>query len=243
MTELLYYSTQKGNWLMECEAQVLEATEESVLLNQTVLHAQGGGQPSDCGSIFHGDKEFIVSKVTLNRETGIVTHWGDFKGLANGVDVRVKVNEKDRLLKAECHSAGHVVDAVMAKVKGFRPIKGYHFLEGPYVEYDGCIAVDERPQVLSALQEAFDAVVEQDIATEIQLLDKGEADAICNRVARNFDMEQMADDNDQVRVVTVGGSSSPCGGTHVRSTAELKNWKITGFKCKKSVVRVKYSKQ
>jgi len=46
-----------------------------------------------------------------------------------------------------------------------------------------------------------------------------------------------------IRVVTVAGWSSPCGGTHVKSTAELKErgWTITGIKSKKGAVRVKYN--
>jgi Ser-tRNA(Ala) deacylase AlaX len=45
-----------------------------------------------------------------------------------------------------------------------------------------------------------------------------------------------------VRVVTVAGWNCPCGGTHVRSTGELKErgWCVKGLKCKKGVVRVRY---
>jgi Ser-tRNA(Ala) deacylase AlaX len=42
--------------------------------------------------------------------------------------------------------------------------------------------------------------------------------------------------------VTVAGWPCPCGGTHVKSTGNLKGrrWGITGLKCKKGLVRVKY---
>jgi len=124
-----------------------------------------------------------------------------------------------------------------------KPSKAYHFLEGPYVEYQGSIPPEERDTVLEQLQSAFCQLIDEDIDTEIALMSKEEADSLCNRQAQNFDLDVFADPrSDQIRVVTVAGYPCPCGGTHVRSTGELaaNEWGITGLKSKKGVVRVKY---
>ena len=49
--------------------------------------------------------------------------------------------------------------------------------------------------------------------------------------------------DDSIRIVTVAGWACPCGGTHVRSTKDLKQrqWGVVGIKSKKGVVRVKYA--
>jgi len=309
-TDMLYYSYE-GNFLTECESRVLDVVAEhhhspkagggednnptsshrqarpvSVVLDQTVLHAQGGGQPTDVGTLsmlrIHNpedaDMEDVtllmdVSKVTMDRSTGVARHSGtlhtiisttssnsssspDHKqnntldSLQIGDTVRVRVDAERRRLLSECHTAGHVVDSAVARVchNNWKPAKGYHFLEGPYVEYvssdssgDLVVAPTEREALLQKLQTAFDELVQEDLETEIALLSQADADALCNRQAQNFDLDVFADPRTgTIRVVTVAGYPCPCGGTHVRSTGLLEEWGITGLKCKKGVVRVKY---
>ncbi|RMD94765.1 MAG: alanyl-tRNA editing protein, partial [Calditrichaeota bacterium] len=43
MTELLY---QTDSYLRECEASVVETTENGVILDRTVFYPGGGGQPA-----------------------------------------------------------------------------------------------------------------------------------------------------------------------------------------------------
>lgn len=252
----MIYMTYEGNWQMECEAQVLSSCKDDdngkavqVCLDQTVMHAQGGGQPTDVGTLRSSVGHHMdVTKVMIDRETGVATHFGALKAgcgeLVPGETVKVSVDKDTRRLLSECHTAGHVVDSAMARCgKAFKPSKAYHFLDGPYVEYEGQIPPEERDSVLEDLQKAFLDLVNEDIKTKIELMSMAEADALCNRIAKNFDMDVFADkQTKQVRVVTVAGYPCPCGGTHVRSTNDLqqRQWGITGIKAKKNVVRVKY---
>lgn len=44
-----------------------------------------------------------------------------------------------------------------------------------------------------------------------------------------------------MRVVLVGGQACPCGGTHIRSTSELRpGVEVTKIKAKKNTLRVSY---
>lgn len=276
-TEMLYM-TYEGNWLMNCESTVLAVESNtdssdnaavSIVLDRSVLHAQGGGQPTDTGKLVVVDDvqsdndadggavvAMHVSKVLVDRATGIARHTGTVTAGAGendkqarrlpkvGDSVRVVVDEAKRRILSECHTAGHVFDSAMARCgKMMKPSKAYHFLEGPYVEYVGEISENERSTVLSDLQAAFCQLVKENIDTEIALMSKEEADVLCNRQAQNFDMDVFADPlTQQIRVVTVASFPCPCGGTHVRSTGDLEAnlWGITGIKSKKGVVRVKY---
>lgn len=202
---------------------------------------QGGGQPSDKGVI--GGMQ--VEKVTLDRSTGIVTHTGvkvDGSSLPSvGDNIRLIVDACLRRKLSECHTAGHVVDAAMAKCGlCLPPTKGYHFLDGPYVEYRGTIASSDRADLLEKLSHAFKILLDEDIPTKIKEMSKIEAYRICNRLAHNFDFGDYPEET--VRIVTVANFPCPCGGTHVKSTGDLKKsrWGIKGIKCKKGVVRIKY---
>jgi Ser-tRNA(Ala) deacylase AlaX len=162
-----------------------------------------------------------------------------------GVSVQVTVHAENRQILSECHTAGHVVDSAMAKCETLMPpTKGYHFLDGPYVEYKGSVPVDDRPALLEKLQTAFQELVQDDIDTQIQVLSKAAAEEVCNRAAENyFNLNDFGDET--VRIVTVAGWPCPCGGTHVKSTGALKEreWGITGLRVKKGVFRVKYGQQ
>lgn len=215
-----------------------------IQLDVTTMHPQGGGQPTDTGTISAGTETAHIHHVALNRDTKIVTHTGTTTAFFDvGTSVKVSVDPKRRLILSECHTAGHVVDAAMAKCNYvLPPIKGYHFLDGPYVEYRGSIPANERDPLLKQLTQAFQELIHDDIPTSIQLLSKHQADELCNaRLQQNFDFSEYAPE-EKVRVVTVAGWSCPCGGTHVKSTSDLKRngWTVVGLKCKKDVVRVRY---
>jgi Ser-tRNA(Ala) deacylase AlaX len=240
------------------------------------MHAQGGGQPTDTGKLFvtelsnetmiesnppsenADDDDALVSlssaihvtKVVLDRASGIAHHYASLSDSSStiqvGDTVRVHVDEDRRRLLSECHTAGHVVDAAMAKIgKTMKPAKAYHFLEGPYVEYMGSIDPHEKEQVQNDLRTAFCELIQANIATEINVMSKEEAHKLCNRDPNDsvFDMDVFADPRtDQIRVVTVANFSCPCGGTHVRSTGDLQanHWRIKDIKSKKGIVRVRY---
>ena len=199
-TELIHL-TYDGNFQLETDATVLlcrvisdetngnteiKASNEvgdartvpiELQLDITTMHPQGGGQPTDIGTIVpllenpNSDDtphSAVIDKVTIDRATGIVTHAGSITLNKNDPSlppsgffpehskVRVSVNQANRRLLSECHTAGHVVDAAMAKCdKLLPPTKGYHFMDGPYVEYKGSIDVKEREDFLQMLKVAY----------------------------------------------------------------------------------------
>ena len=277
-TELIHL-TYEGNFCLECESTVVAfdkiaggdadvngeqssrpSQQYKMVLDKTSMHPQGGGQPTDLGvisaTIAEGSPTLKVEKVTIDRETGIVTHSGtmingdaDADGDADyaaafevGSKVQVSVDADTRRLLSECHTAGHVVDSAMARCgQNLPPTKGYHFLDGPYVEYRGKIPPEERKTLLENLQAAFKDLVGEDIGTTIQTLSKERANEVCNNIAQNFDFSHYP--GETVRVVSVANYPCPCGGTHVKSTGDLKDrgWGIKGpIKSKKGVVRIRY---
>jgi Ser-tRNA(Ala) deacylase AlaX len=195
-TKLLYL-TYEGNFQHTCEAVVLNCSfieppvdinnkkdnivsqeklsEDNIIqqwieiiLDMTVLHPQGGGQPTDKGVICNENTKVLIDRVVCLRETNVVKHIGTITQQAEdlsisaqsvfplGSKVIVEVDLDRRNILSECHTAGHVVDAAMARCQQILPpLKGYHFLDGPYVEYAGNIPTEEREKVLPSLQAAF----------------------------------------------------------------------------------------
>jgi alanyl-tRNA synthetase len=127
-TELIHL-TYEGNFQLECDATLLSCkvigeNMVELCLDRTTMHPQGGGQPTDIGIISSADTVVEISKVLVDRTTGVVTHSGTVtKGDARLVAdvVHVAVDPKERQILSECHTAGHVVDAAMARCNRIMP--------------------------------------------------------------------------------------------------------------------------
>ena len=188
-----------------------------------------------------------VTKCSFSFSTNLVTHHCVYEEGQPSFDLdgdnswKLSVDEETRLLYSKYHSAGHLVDSAMYRL-GYElpPEKGYHFLDGPYVEYRGAIAAEKREELVTKLKEEFVKLCNEDIPTTICMMAKEEAEKELNRTQKNFDFEVFSDP--EVRIVGVADFRCPCGGTHVHSTKELEDFTVTGLKVKKGKTKVKYDR-
>ena len=226
-TDALYLGDSS---LLETTATVLgvEQSDEgwTVVLDATVFHPQGGGQPSDVGVM--GDAK-VVSVFAEGRagKGGVVYHALEAEpSFGVGDAVACQVDAAHRLRSARTHSAGHLIDVAMQRCGvGLEPTKGYHWPNGAYVEYadppETRMTPDERAALKPTLQAALDELIAEDAPTGV------------------------ATDADGTRIVTVGGLPCPCGGTHVSSAANIGAVTIEALKSKGSgkskALRVSYS--
>ncbi|KAJ1428287.1 hypothetical protein B484DRAFT_329588, partial [Ochromonadaceae sp. CCMP2298] len=230
-----------------------------LVADRTVFHPQGGGQPTDTGAVtlsLPSPATFLVSFVA--NKNGVLEHYGtpsdgflsSLRGLPPplgdlGIGLTMGVDGAVRTQNAACHSAGHAIDVAMQRC-GFMTrfslaaTKGYHFPDGPYVEFElGGQGQGEEPTAAeleampALLNEALLALVGESIPTTVETLSRAEAGTLCGSDVSNYP--------ERVRVVTVGGLPCPCGGTHVRSSGELGGCKVTKVKRKKRIVKVSYS--
>ena len=117
-------------------------------------------------------------------------------------------------------------------------LQGYHFTDGPYVEYKGNVEADKRDELVANLKKEFLVLCTEDIPTTIYTMAKEAAEEKLNRTQKNFDFSVFNDP--EVRIVGVADFECPCGGTHVRSTKQVADFTVTGLRVKKGKTRVKY---
>lgn len=203
-----------------------------VELDQTIFHPQGGGQPSDVGTLSaSGLPTLDVVFVACDKEkAGVLRHevkgdvapWQAVAG--NNVEVMSKIDEEKRRLFARLHSAGHLIDVAVRDI-GFRwrAGKGYHFPDAPYVEY----IVTEEGRQMERNPKSKDAVISELNEKLKELIAKSGAVHISHV--------------DGVRTVQFEDVSCGCGGTHVSNTGELDDVVIRKMAAKKDVMRVSYT--
>ncbi|KAK8048904.1 putative alanyl-tRNA synthetase [Apiospora phragmitis] len=240
-----YASLEESNKAL-FKGAVLEGDAEAgerhhvVVTEQTIFHPQGGGQPSDVGSMESGSGSgvrFSVSAVRMSAASeGEVLHFGQFllPGNENGANntkptttffqpgetVTQTIDAEKRLLYSRYHTAGHVLGAAVRRlleheVAGFDELKASHFPAAAACEFAGLI----DGQWKEAIQRRVDECVAADLPVEIGWWD--EADFRTRGLERLIPDRRamgMADD-EKFRVVDiVGAEVYPCGGTHVDST-------------------------
>lgn len=221
-TRLLYLEDM---CLLQCQAKVINIIQEQeshqVILDQTVFYPQGGGQPSDHGTITSSHTVFEVQKVLVDN--GIAYHNGILKnGSFNIHDiVEVHVDKELRDLHNKNHTAGHLIDYALHDL-GYKFISGkaYHFPQGPYVEYEGTLEQTERDQLLTKLGKAVNDLVQKALPVSINLLNN----------------------DPQKRAMSIN-SYAPilCGGTHVLNTKDIGHITIRKIKNEKGNLRVSYA--
>lgn len=118
MTERLFFTHDH----LTAELEVLSCTPHddhfAVILQSTLFHPQGGGQPFDTGWL--GDSQ--VLRVT--QEADRVVHYVDHPVEPGPITARV--DEQRRALHSRLHSAGHLIGNV-GETLGWMPIKAHHW--------------------------------------------------------------------------------------------------------------------
>ncbi len=205
-------------------------------LEETVFYPQGGGQPYDQGWIVAPSGRFRVEEVRMVE--GQVLHFGRFEsgGLAPGDHVSLQVDPERRRLHTRIHSGGHLVDmAVTALGLGWIPGKGYHFPQGPYVEYSGVEGQPDRELLKNQIEDTANELVRSDATTEVRWLSREQIAGICAHVPDYVSGDGLS------RVVFYGEFGVPCGGTHVARLSEVGRIVIRKIKPGGEGLRVSYA--
>ena len=252
---------------LEKEATVLDVVEKNdddveIVLDKTIAYPAGGGQPSDRGVIYvhdvvgGGDEKedvsFEFNAVRMDRETKLVWHAGTFTTSTSLVDslrgkkCTIVIDEQVRMQHAKMHSAGHLLDVAVASVPGLEteklvPTKGSHGIEEAYVEYKGnartLSGIDDDEKLIKMINDNLDKLIEKNDAVKTEYLAYEEAKRACGGHLPSY---ISPDAEEPPRIVTVAELGCPCGGTHVKSSKELKRVTVVGLRVKKGATRISY---
>lgn len=234
--------------------------EDSIVVTkETIFHPQGGGQPSDVGSIklstsssstpTSSGATLAVSAVRMDAvNDGQVLHLGRFESADQVFDVGDTVTQsidiEKRLLYSRLHTAGHVLGAAVRhlleeKIEGFDELKASHYPDAAACEFQGLIDGKWK----APIQEKLDNYVQAAMPVEIDFWDEDEF--------RKNGLERLIPNNDggvklapgeKYRVVKiVGAEVYPCGGTHVDTTDQCGKVGVKKISRNKGTSRVSYN--
>lgn len=240
-------------------------TDHVVVTEKTIFHPQGGGQPSDVGTITSSSSDsttkFDVQAVRMDAvHDGRVLHFGRFIGLGGdegdsssgssssskvqfepGQEVEQAIDVDKRHLYSRLHTAGHVLGAAvrhlcMNEVEGFDELKASHFPDSAACEFAGLIEAKWKDPI----QQKVNEFIAAKMPVEIDWWD--EEDFKSHGLERLIPDRSLAPPGEKFRVVNiVGAEVYPCGGTHVDTTDLCGETKVKKISRSKGQSRVSYT--
>ncbi|WP_449257350.1 alanyl-tRNA editing protein [Bosea sp. (in: a-proteobacteria)] len=224
-TELLF---RQDAYLKETAATVAAVNERGgIVLDRTVFYATGGGQPGDAGSLRRADGSEIAIGTTIYdpEDRSRVIHV-PLEGQASpepGETVTAVLDWEKRLKRMRVHTALHLLSVVLPY-----PVTG-----GSVGDADGRLDFDipEGGLDKDEVAEKLNALVARHADVTERWITDAELDA--NPGLIKTMSVQPPRGSGRVRLVAIGDIDlQPCGGTHVRNTAEIGPLAVTAIEKK-----------
>jgi len=213
-TELLF---RDDAYLTEATATVAAVNERGgIILDRTVFYATGGGQPGDSGSLRRTDGSTISIGTAIydHDDRSRVVHVPlDGQSLPQpGETVTVILDWERRLKRMRIHTALHLLSVVLSY-----PVTG-----GAIGEGDGRLDFDipEGGLDKAEISEQLNALIARNAEVTESWISDAELDANPGLV-KTMSVKPPRGSG-RVRLVAIGDIDlQPCGGTHVRNTADI----------------------
>ncbi|SEW26237.1 alanine--tRNA ligase [Natrinema salifodinae] len=219
-TEKLYYDDQERT---QFEAVVLDVFEREegydVVLDQTMFYPEGGGQPSDTGTLSTDDTTVEVEDVQI--EDGVILHRTD-EDPGKGELVNGQIDGSRRRQLMRHHTATHIV------IHAARQVLGEHVRQAGAQKGVESSRIDVRhyDRIDRAAVKEIEAVANEIVMDNTQVTqewpDRHDAEA-----EHGFDLYQGGiPPGEQIRLIHVDEDVQACGGTHVARTGDIGSIKV-----------------
>ena len=227
-------------WLKEADV-VVKATKPvvnrgstilGVLLSETIFYPEGGGQPADLG--FIEDKQVM----DVQEIEGEIWHYIELQNekeeeiLKPGSAVHLSLDWPRRLYHMQQHTGQHLLSAVLEEEYGIHTIS-FH-LGTEYCTID-VSAKDPAELPLAQIETEVEAWIESDAAVLVHYCPPEDIST--------FRLRKRPPINEAViRVVEIQGyDCSPCGGTHLERTGQVRALKVLSLERYKGHVRMYFA--
>lgn len=202
--EKLYYSIP---YVREFEAEVVSCTREQdgfeVILNRTGFYPEGGGQPSDTGTL--GEANVF----DVHEKNGTVVHYTD-RMLEKGSIVKGTIKWAARYMNMQQHSGEHIVSGLIHAQYGYDNV-GFHMgKEEMTIDLNGALTWEQ----LMEIERKANRIIYENLFIHAYYPSEEERNEIDYRSKKELTGE--------VRIVEIPDADvCACCGTHVQRTGEI----------------------
>ncbi len=204
-----------------------ENSEGIIITNQTPFYGESGGQIGDTGFLLGSNSRFEVTD-TQKKLGDLHIHIGKLiKGsISKGDTLDLKINSERRSNIRAYHSATHLLHEALRRVLGKHVIQKGSFVGPDRLRFDFSHMKPVSTDEVNKIEKYVNTMVQSKSNVRTRLMTPKEA--VENGALALFGEKY----GDEVRVLSMGDdkntyfSTELCGGTHVRNTSEIGNFKI-----------------
>ena len=208
------------------ESTVSEALTDgmtgAVITDVTPFYATKGGQVGDVGVITLGDSVFEV-KETIPVAGSKIAHIGQVvKGMFKvGDKVVLKVDGENRMATCRNHSATHLLQKALREVLGTHVEQSGSYQDAGRTRFDFSHFKAMTPEEIKAVEKLVNDKIAESLPVDTKVMSIEDA-------KKSGAMALFGEKyGDEVRVVGMGEFSKEfCGGTHVKNTGMIGQFKI-----------------
>jgi len=220
----------EDSYIKEFDATVVRTGPRFVVLDRTAFYPEGGGQPTDLGTLEADGTVYNVAKV-MKRGPQIF-HYLD-GDIAEGTTVHGVIDWGRRFNFMRLHSGEHLLTGLFEAAGS-----------GPKV-FSSFSQLDFKPsditeETLQSVWRRFDEIVDMDVPVRIFYTDREELVVGDDARKKSF-LEKIPRGVDKLRMVEIGEYALTfCMGTHVKSTGEIGRLKSLRLEPKKKRRKIVY---
>jgi len=209
MTEELF---REDSYLRNCDATVVAVNDNCLTLDRTVFYPLGGGQPGDTGTLSWDSGSAAIVDTRYGDGGSIVHHLGEGAAMPNvGDAVHAELDWERRYRHMRMHTAMHLLGSILQ----YGVTGGNISADKSRLDFDMEDTVDKE-----AVGEALTKLVDEDHAVSCRWISEEELDAQPELV-RTMSV-QPPRGKGSIRLLEIDGVDlQPCGGTHLKATAEV----------------------
>ncbi|WP_027066330.1 alanine--tRNA ligase [Maribacter sp. Hel_I_7] len=197
-----------------------DGTQFQLVFNLTPFYAEGGGQVGDKGYLedAHGDVVYIIDTKKENNE---IIHFAKNLPKHLGESFKAVVDKKQRSRTEANHTATHLLHQALREVLGKHVEQKGSSVHSKYLRFDFSHFSKMTAEELREVENFVNARIDGHLQLQEQ---------------RNVPMKVAIDDGamalfgekygDAVRTIRFGQSIELCGGTHVKNTGDIWQFKI-----------------
>ena len=218
-------------------ANVIQSSEDSIVLDRTLFYPLGGGQNWDEGTIKGPNGSLQVKEVRGRNE---IIHKVDLDHqLEIGDEIIGEIDWERRYSHMRMHTAQHLVSGIAYELfDGVRTVGNQIHADKSRIDFNP-ISFDET--MLNQLVDAVNIHIDSGLEISDSIMTRDEINNIMPPDRTNMNLLPASVKN--LRVVEIGDrvDMCPCAGTHVANTSELGHVNLIGKKSKgKGTQRVTY---
>ncbi len=204
-----------------------EGDEGMVILNQTPFYGESGGQVGDNGTISNGNNIFKV--LDVQKKLGnLFVHYGNVEkgnfNLKDNVELKIDIERRENV-KAY-HSATHLLHESLRRILGTHVMQKGSLVAPDRLRFDFSHMKPISSDEMIKIDEHVNQMVNKksEVITRIMTPKEGIAHGALALFGEKY--------GDEVRVVFMGEegnkyfSTELCGGTHVKNTSDIGNFKV-----------------